>query len=162
VVALVVMGVALAGSRWEGKPSDIVAERTIAASPAAVYAALDPSKLQALFPEDCAHWTGPFAGSGLGASTEVTYIAAGMHRRLQSTVKTLTPGALVELDHPGNKGFVTRFHLEPAGEVTKVTMTTYLAPPPGMIAGYFYNKVQPAWQGCHARTLEALEKAAGS
>lgn len=155
-VVLALVSTALAG-KWDDKNADVVAVRTIPVPAEAVYAVLsDPTKLMALYPSDCAVWKVPLTGDVPGAKGIVTYKAAGMRRKLDVVWKTATPSQRIELDHLGPKGFVTRFELAPADGGTTVTMTNYISIP-AFIAGYYYKKVQPAWQGCHARELEALE-----
>lgn len=154
---MLVAAAALAGP-YDGVEADVVASRTIPASPDTVFAALsDPAKLMALYPSDCATWKVPLAGAVPGATGIVTYHAAGMHRKLDVVWLTADAGKRVELDHIGGKGFVTRFSLAAEGEGTKVTLTNYLNAPPSPFTGYYFRKVKPAWDGCHQRTLEALE-----
>lgn len=153
------VGVAFAG-KYADREADIVAERVVQATPEAVYAELtDLTQLQALFPPTCADWGGPFTGDGVGAKAIVTYKAGGMMRRLDAVVSKAEPSRLLDLDHPGGKGFVTRFELTPSGEGTRVKLTTFLNPPPSFVRAQYYNKVLPAWQGCHERTLSALDAA---
>lgn len=146
--------------KWDGKVADIVATRTIAAPVGSVYEQMNtPAEWMALFPNDCADFGTPFDGDGVGAKTVVTYTAAGMHRRLDAIWKTASVNRLVDVEHPGPKGFITRIDVVGEGTTTNVTMTTYLNAPPKLIRGYFYTKVQPAWVGCHERTLGNLDKA---
>jgi hypothetical protein len=149
--------------KWDGRNADIVAERTILAEPEAVFAKVaEPNAVQTLFPADCADWSGPFDKNEVGGKTIVTYTAGAMMRRLDITLKRAESPRVVDYDHAGNKGFVTRFQLAPVEGGTKVTLTTFLNPPPKLVQGYFYKKVQPAWQGCHERTLANLDSALGT
>lgn len=153
---------ALAG-KYDGVDANVVATRTLPnTTPAVVYVALStPAALMALYPEDCATWGVPLTGAVPGATGLVTYHAAGMHRKLDATWKTADADRpRVELDHLGNKGFVTRFDLVADGANTTVTLTNYLNAPPSPFKGYYFKRVKPAWDGCHARVLEALEKVA--
>lgn len=158
------LSAALAG-KYDGVDANVVATRTLPnTTPAAVYAALStPAALMALYPTDCAVWGIPLAGDVPGAAGIVSYHAAGMHRKLHVTWKTADADKpRVELDHAGNKGFVTRFDLAAADTATTVTMTNFLNAPPSPFKGYYFTRVKPAWDGCHARVLEALEKTAAA
>lgn len=140
------------------QPADIVASRGVLGSPEKVWSVLTHlDTLQDLYPTDCAEWLEPFDTEGLAATARVVYYAGMMQRPLRAIVKKMDAPHTLDLDHPGEKGFVTRFSLTPEGELTRVTMTTYLNPPPWPVKKYFYRKVKPAWEGCHARTLANLD-----
>ena len=149
------VGLAVANDKWAGHDPDVVAEATIAASPAAVYDKLvDLMSLKAAMDSTCAsRWVMGNNTRGIGASAELTYVAAAMRRRLVATVSKGEPGRYVDLDHAGNRGFVTRFELSAEGEGTHVKMTTFLDMPPGVLQGYYFTQVQPAWVTCQATTL---------
>ncbi len=154
--ALLAIGLAF-GGKWDGVSADIVATKTYNASPEALFSALsDPKKIPGLFPIDCADWEGPFEGEGVGANTVVTYWAAGWHRKLALVVSKADANRVVEFNHPGNKGFTTRFLIEPEGGLQRVTMTTYLLPPPWPFKPYFYKRVKPDWVDCQQRVLDNL------
>lgn len=156
MIALGLVGMALATDRWAGHEPDVIAERTLPAAPEVVYEKLvDLMALKAAMDSSCAtRWVMGNTTRGVGASAELTYVAAGMRRRLVATVSKGDPGRYVDLDHAGNRGFVTRFELTPDGEGTKVKMTTFLDMPPGILQGYYFTQVQPAWTKCQATTLD--------
>jgi hypothetical protein len=152
---------ALAG-KWDDVDANVVASRTLPnVAPQAAYDAVAaPGALQALYPADCAVWTIPIGWEVPGQQGLVTYHAAGMHRKLDVLWKTADRGKpRIELDHLGNRGFVTRFDFVAADANTTVTLTNYLNAPPKPFRGYYFSRVKPAWEGCHARVLEAVEKA---
>lgn len=154
------IGAALAG-KWDGQDADVVATRTLPVSAEAAFAVVsDPAKLMALFPADCAVWKVPLTGEVPDATGIVTYKAALMVRKLDVMVKQADPAARLVLDHAGPKGFSTVFTFAPEGGGTLVTLKTPLLAPPKPLVGYYFKQVKPDWEGCHARTLEALEAAA--
>jgi len=156
--ALLSLGLAFAG-KWDGKLADVVATHTYHSTPEALFAALsDPKQLPGFFPVDCADWEGPFQGEGVGANTVVTYWAAGWHRKLAVTLAKAETPRKIELAHPGRKGFTTRFLIEQEGGLQRVTMTTYLLPPPWPFKPYYYKQVQPEWVDCQKRMLANVEK----
>ena len=141
--------------------ADIHASRAIPALPEQVFDILGQTdRLQGLFPSDCARWNEKFDRSTVGGNAGVVYRAAGMRRRLEAIIDRVDPPSKLDLKHAGSKGFITRFDvaLEAPG-LTRVTLTTYLNPPPKPFQKYFFRRVKPAWEGCHERTLASLEAA---
>lgn len=159
LVALWAVGVAF-GNPWEGRVADVSSTRGIPAPADAVYAQLvDFEALQQVFPADCAtEWAVGPEHAGVGARAVVTYRMASLKRRLTATLSKAEPDRVVDLDHEGKKGFVTRFELAPAANGTRVTLTTFLNQPPWPFRGVFFNRVRPAWIDCWDRALIALEE----
>lgn len=142
--------------------ADIVAAAVVSADPARLTAlASDLQRLEALWPEDCTRkWVHGAKSSGVGASAELVYTMGPMKRRLAVTVSRVEEGRLVELDHAGKKGFITRLSLKPGEVGTAAELHTWIQPPPKPFRKMYFNKVQPEWQACQAGLLEALDGAA--
>lgn len=158
-------GLAAEGGSEEALPdSDIVATAVLSAEPGRLTAiASDLRQLEALWPEGCTRrWVHGARASGVGASAELVYTMGPMRRRLAVTVSRVEAGELVELDHAGNKGFITRLSLS-AGEVgTAAELHTWIQPPPKPFRKMYFNRVQPAWQACQAGLLDNLGEAAAA
>ena len=156
---LILTGIALAG-KWDGVNADIVAHTTVSASPAAIYAFLsDVRNYRKIVPIDCVGWWEDGSQTtGIGASAELRYDMGAMHRRLQLNISAASE-RYVDYDHPGNKGFTTRFLITPGEAGTVIDLTTAMNPPPRIVRGYYYRVVKPEWEGCQARTLTALSDA---
>ncbi|MDP2304846.1 MAG: SRPBCC family protein [Pseudomonadota bacterium] len=159
---LLLIPMALAG-KWDGAETDIHAERVIAAPPEAVFSyLLDLGHLRAIFPTDCVgKWEPGERTFGEGANAIVRYDMAAMHRTLPMTLVRAEAPRIIDLDHLGPRGFITRWTLtpEPPGEegsATKVRLETPLNAPPAPFRGYFQNVVRPEWMGCYTRTLDNL------
>jgi hypothetical protein len=162
-------------SRWEGLPTDIVAEHVFAVPPEVVTAALgDLARVGVVVPRDCVgRWEVGQRTSGEGATAAVRYDIALMHRSLALTVSRIVPGRYVDWDHPGRKGFVTRFTVapvSPAGDTaqeagtaappaTRVTMQSFFTGPTCPLRRYYHRVMKPEWEACQARTLVALDQA---
>lgn len=151
------IGVALAG-RWDGYESDVTAWRLIEAEPGAVYAAVsDLRVLEELSPDECAQdWDHGPTSVGEGATASVTYRWDVVRRRLDATITAATPDRLVDITHAGNKGFTTRFALEDVEGSTRVTITSYVAPPPWPFREKYYLTIRPVWTNCYVETLANL------
>ncbi len=154
---------ALAG-KWDGAETDIRVERVVPAPPEAVFShLLDLGHLRAIFPTDCVGlWEPGERTFGEGANAIVRYDMAAMHRKLPMTLVRAEAPRLIDLDHLGNRGFVTRWTLTPEGEATRVSLVTPLNAPPVPFRGYFQNVVRPEWLACYTRTLENLAGVFGS
>jgi hypothetical protein len=154
---ILAVGAALAGS-FEGVDSNVIAERTMPVAAEVLYGRLlDLRALQQLIPDDCASdWTFGATSVGLGGTARVTYHAAGMHRRVDAVVSKAEDPRTIDIDHAGQRGFVTRYLLEPDAIGTHVTITTYINAPSWPFRGYYFRNVHPAWEGCHERTLTNL------
>ena len=64
----------------------------------------------------------------------------------------------VDVEHRGVTTYTTRFGFTAAGDDTVVRVTSYLNLPPWPWRRVFENRVRPAWQACHERTLEGLKR----
>ncbi len=162
---LLLVSVALAG-KWDGRPTDVVAERVVAVPANEVTTVLaDLSRMARLIPADCiGTWEVGQRTSGEGATAMVRYDIGLMHRSLALTVSRVMPGRYVDWDHPGRRGFVTRYALDTLAAATetepvrtRVTTTSYFSGPPWPLKRYYHTVMMPEWQSCQARTLEALE-----
>lgn len=145
-----------------GGSADIVAERVIKATPEQLYEqVIDLRNMQSLFQGACiGTWRHGSINRGIGAQAMVTYRAGAMNRELLASVVRDEPGWLVDVDHPGRKGFKTRWLFEQVEAGTQVTLTTYLSEPMWPFQGYFYKHVHPDWTACYEYALVQLEKAA--
>jgi len=154
------IGIALAASPWDGLQSDVVVSRTVPAPATEVYARLtDLRQLEAMFPDDCAQdWTYGEVTSGVGAQVTMTYKWSLARRRLAATITNGEEGRWFDLDHHGDKGFVTRFRLEPLTGGTRVEATTYVDAPPWPVRGRYFMRVRPMWAFCYSRLLGNLER----
>lgn len=154
-------GPAVADADTSPQSSDIVAIRSIAASPEAVVAVLsDLHRVETLWPADCTRdWLHGAVSAGPGASAELTYTMGPMRRRLAATLSRVEAGRFVELDHAGKRGFITRWVLTPGELGTSVEAHTWIQPPPWPFGKLYTNRVQPVWQGCQEGFLEALSQA---
>lgn len=154
-----------ASSKWEGANPDIRADGLVPAPVETTYAyVLDLTHLRGLFPEHC---MGKIQlGSrtfGEGANAEVRYDMGMMHRRLAMTLARALPPGTIEFEHPGNRGFVTRWSFAEENGGTRVTLLTPLNPPPKPFVGYYYTVVQSEWQTCYSEVIVNLARAvAGS
>ena len=156
------LGAALAANPYADRNADIVASRAIQAPAADLYARLsDLRALQTFMTPLCASdWVHGDQSQGVGASATWVYHARSMHRKLTATISKVKEDRMVELDHAGKKGFISRFSLEPSEDgATNVTLTTYINQPPWPFRGAYFNDVQPSWQRCQEATLESLAKA---
>lgn len=155
---MLVLGAALAANKWEGQNADVEAVREIAAPPEAIYPLLlDLETIADITPPVCASkWHFGEVTSGVGASAQVVYHAASMHRKLTATIAKVSENRQVSVDHPGNKGFVTTWTLTATEAGTSVDLHTYLNQPPFPFRGYYFRRVQPSWERCHESTLENL------
>jgi len=144
--------------RWDGVDANVVSKTTLTAAPAAVYAQIDDwNGLRANLDTGCVNdWVVGDRADGIGAEARMTYHNAMMHRRITARIAKLVPNRYVDLEHVGNKGFVTRFELKESGAGTEVTMTTYTNAPPWPLKGYYFKRVKPAWTTCQERMLANL------
>ncbi|MES2640281.1 MAG: SRPBCC family protein [Myxococcota bacterium] len=154
---LLLIPMALAG-KWDGAETDIHAERLIPAAPEAVFShLLDLGHLRAIFPTGCVgRWEPGERTFGEGANAIVRYDIAAMHRKLAMTLVRAEAPRIIDLDHLGPRGFVTRWTLTEGAGGTNVRLETPLNAPPAPFRGYFQNVVRPEWIACYTRTLENL------
>lgn len=138
-------------------PEDIVVTATVPADIDQLVDSLsDINTLQRLFPESCVtKWAVGTPATGVGATARVTYKMASMRRRLTMTVQH-ADNQRVDLDHEGNKGFVTRFAFASADAGTAVTLTTFITAPPKPFQKIWARDIHPAWTTCWQQTLENL------
>jgi len=154
-------GSALADTESSAQSSDIVAIRSVGATPEALVAVLsDLRRVETLWPTDCTRdWLHGAVSVGPGASAQLTYTMGPMRRRLAATVSRVEAERFVELDHAGKRGFITRWVLTPGELGTSVEAHTWIQPPPWPFKKLYTNRVQPVWQDCQAGFLEALSEA---
>ncbi len=154
----VLLTVALAG-RWDDVDPDIEAVRVVAAPPEVVWTQLaNTHTLESIFPRACIQdWVHGESHAGLGATVSMTYRWDVVRRRLAATIEDGREGAWFDLLHHGNKGFTTRFKTEPTEGGTKVTVHTWVTPPPWPIKARYFKTIQPAWTTCCVDALAALE-----
>ncbi len=146
--------------------ADIVAEATVPASPEAMAAVLtDLARLGTLLPRECVGiWTVGSPASGTGATATVRYDMAAMHRKLVMTVTRAEADAsraIVDWDHAGNKGFITRWTITAAEGGSTVKLASPLNPPPWPFTKYYFDAVKPEWDACQAQFIDVVGKAAG-
>ncbi len=149
-------GLALAANPYEGVNADVVASRYLNADASTIYdVLLDLETSLALIP--CADEpivTNDFRGEG--GAFQTTYVLGWMNRVLQGKVSSALEDQVIDWDHAGERGFVTRWKLEVEGAGTRVTLTTYLSGPPFPLRRYFYKRIHPKWTICHQEALQAL------
>jgi hypothetical protein len=137
--------------------ADVQAVATVARPVAQVAARLDSTTdLAELLPQTCVKdWEHGVAPTG---PARMTYRILSFRRRLTGRIVERIPGQVIELDHEGRKGFVTRFHLTPVDEThTRVELTTFINPPGWPFRSYYADKVKPLWEACYVEALAALE-----
>jgi len=157
---ILVSTLALAG-KWDDAPTDVEARTTLQAPAEKVHAALaDLRSFAQLLPADCAKdWEFTATTKGVGSRARVTYTYGPLKRTLTANVVGDEPGRLWRVDHEDEKkGFFIQvtYPTTPNPSVTSVVLSTPLNPPPWPLKPAFYKKVLPAWEGCYARTLQAL------
>src|SRR5687768_10268699 len=106
------IGVALAG-KWDGKESNVVATREVTAPAEAVFAIVqDLAALREIYPESCAdEWVLGAKTAGVDARATIRYDFSAVRRRLPAVVRVADSPRVVDIDHEGKRGFVTRFQL---------------------------------------------------
>jgi hypothetical protein len=151
--------------------SDIEAKASIDAPAPAIHSALqDLNNLAQLYPEDCLEdWVFAQRTHGVGAKAMVTYRAGRMKRRLGMTIQEVKVGmnaegkvSVVDLDHAGDKGFVTRWTVREIEDGSEVTIHTYINAPGWPLRRYYHRSVQPKWTECYDRTLANLPALIGT
>ena len=138
---------------------DIVANLIISHDQQAIHDALANFRTHTeLWPEGCVSkkWEYGSVESGVGASALLTYTPwFGWRRSLTAVVIADEPGR-IEIDHPGDKGFVTSFTLEQQPAGVAVEMHTWVNPPPKPFQRLYVKRIQPKWQACHQGFLENI------
>ena len=149
---------------YDGWDTNVVSERVIPSPEQHLFDQIaNLQQVEALFPGGCTQdWVHGARSTERGASARVTYRAAAWRRRLTIVLADARPPRLLDYEHQGDRGFVTRFLLEAVDGGTRVTMTSYVAGPPWPFRRYYVDHVQPAWRDCHAGFLSNLERRAGS
>lgn len=144
---------------------DIVTTVLVPAAPGAIIDVLtDLPTFGTLLPTDCVGlYTVGLTPKGLGAQATLRYDMAAMHRKLEMRISRIERESLwlVDMDHAGNRGFISRYLMTPGDSGTTVTLKTALNAPPWPFAAYFFDTIQPEWQGCQARIIAAVGVKAG-
>ncbi len=164
MIAALLFAVAAEAKDWPS--ADIVAEATVPATPEAMTAVLsDLARVGTLLPRECVGaWVVGSPPSGQGATATVRYDMAAMHRKLAMTVSRVEADdsrAIVDWDHAGNKGFITRWTITATDTGSTVKLASPLNPPPWPFTKYYFDTVKPEWEGCQLQFIEAVAKAAG-
>lgn len=151
------MTASLAASPWKDANADVSSQLTVPMPRAALVERLDDTReLAALFPERCMlEWEHGVAPAG---PARVTYQIKSFHRRLTARIVAVEPKR-VEIDHEGNRGFITRFLLTEVEGGTEVTLTTFLNGPGWPLRSYFFEAVRPEWESCYVEALQRLAAA---
>lgn len=136
---------------------DVVAEATLQIDPTMVTERLsDLAWWSEHAPDSCyGAWSLGASVRGPEARARVTVRPSWMRRRLTVVVREVRPGALVDLEFLGPKGFTTRVKLEPE-EQDHVVMTTFMNPAPWPLREIYHQKVKPAWMACQQGVLHAV------
>ena len=159
---------AQAASPWIDVNADVIAHQTVAASPESTFEhVMDLQNQAELLPEDCVtRWVFGVQTAGVGATARLTYVPSVLRRRLGATITRADQdipeiGAyLLEIEHPGNRGFVTRWEIAPADPTgSEVTVTTYLNNPPWPFREIYHLQIKPAWEACYTTALTKLDEA---
>ncbi len=140
--------------------ADIVASAQVSVSPTEMLALLvDLPRIGPTLPRDCVGlWTPGTPSSGVGATARVRYDMAAMHRKLDLSVTRADDQGqrvIVDWDHAGNRGFVTRWVVESAEGGSTVTLTTPINPPPWPFTAYYFGAVKPEWDTCQVAFIAA-------
>lgn len=154
LLALLYVGTAQADDRV----GDIITTGTVAATPAAVVEVLtDLETFGKLLPTECVgYFKVGITPKGRGAQATLRYDMAAMHRKLEMTVSRVETGTmwLVDMDHAGSRGFISRWLMTPGEAGTTVKLTTPLNTPPWPFAAYFFDAVRPEWEACQAQFIQ--------
>ena len=145
----------------EDAEGDVVVTRTIAASGASILATLsDLRNHPGLWPDGCVtHWEFGERQTGVGATSKVTYRGPlGWFRTLTLVISDIDTHR-IDIDHPGNKGFVTTYAMEPADGGIHVELHTWIYAPPKPFRGVYFNRIHPHFESCHSGFLENLAAA---
>lgn len=160
MLPLLLVSAALAAS--EPVDGDIIVKLHIDSTAPTLYDyLLDLHHHRDLWPETCVKkWTFGQTTQGLGATAQVVYHPSIMHRKLVATVSKATEDRRVDVDHAGNKGFVTTWTLTPDDRGVDVEIHTWVNAPPKPFQGFYFSRVQPSWKACHEEALKNLRRAA--
>ena len=157
---------ALAAAETPPVSADIQTDTHVAAGPEAMAAVLtDLLRVKSVADPAC---LGRFElgapTAGVGATAQVRYDMAAMHRNLTLTVTRgdVSPArAIVDWSHPTNLGFTTRWVVDAVPEGgSHVTVQTGLYAPGWPFTRYFMAAVRPEWTACQAALTAAVAKLA--
>ena len=150
--------VAWAANPWIGLESNVVAQATIEAPREVVYDhLLSLERFAEIMGEDCTkRWSWGVTRSGEGAMARVTYVPSMMHRRLTVEVSRAESPRIIDYDHDGDRGFVTRWTLAEVDGGTEVSAVTYVTAPGWPFRKLYYTRVMPAWTSCYVDALQRL------
>jgi len=150
--------IGFAANPWDNHDASIRVEKLVSASPMEIFEAVDDLKeLSEVFPATCLQdWALSGQTAGVGARGRVTYRFEKLKRRLTVTISKAETGRYVELDHLGPKGFITRWLMVEEEEGTKLSLETFMNPPPWPFKGYYFKVIQPKWHACYELTLDNL------
>lgn len=144
---------------------DVIALIEISASQDVVHRYLmNLSHHAELSPDDCTRkWEMGERHNGVGSSATLVYVAPPIWRRGLTAVLLEETTDRILLDHPGSRGFVTTFDFEDTGRAntTRLTMHTWISPPPKPFQGVYFRWVRPHWRECQERFLANLAAAVG-
>lgn len=145
---------------FAAEDGNIKVEGDVAAPPAIVEQTVsDLTALQQVFPAHCVQdWVMGPQTKGVGATTRMTYRMGPLRRRLDAKVTRAKDG-YVDLDHAGNKGFVTRWTATPNAQGgSHVVLETHINLPPWPFKRVYLNKIRPIWRECWTVSLQNLDQ----
>ena len=147
------------------RSADILTDTTVPVPPAALVSVLtDLARYREAIPKSC---LGRFEvgtpTSGIGANARVRYDMAAMHRNLTLTVTRADVAesrSVVDHDHASDRGFTTRWVIEPVETGSHVKVQTALSAPGWPLTAYYFSAIQPEWQTCQATIVQNVAKLA--
>ena len=137
---------------------DVIADRVIPASTPTILSILsDLRNYPALWPDGCvSNWEFGERQTGIGATAKVTYRAPmGWYRKLTLVVSDISERR-VDIDHPGDRGFVTTYEMKSAEDGTHIEMHTWIYAPPKPFQGVYFKRILPHFESCHDGFLDNL------
>mgnify|MGYP002633418271 CR=1 FL=1 len=159
-----IIGIAILGNLGavaHAEQADVRAQRTINAPQRQVFEyLLDLRNQPNIWPEDCA--TNYEVGDkpmGVGAETRLTYRVGAWKRTLDARISSALPSERIDVDHTGKKGFTTTWTIEAVGDLSKVSVDTWVSAPPRPFVRFYERRVRPGWTACHSGALDNLAKA---
>ena len=163
---LLVLSLASAFAAPPAVSADIVTERVVAPSPESIAKVLADLALyaKALPPACIGRFVPGTPAAGKGARARLRYDMAAMHRSLDMTLSRLDvepTRAVVDFDHAGNRGFVSRWFMESQEAGTHLKVTTAMNPPPWPFTKYYFDAVKPEWDACQGQIVDNVVGMAG-